>query len=74
MKILAYTVMLCCCAGGAASGGDSQEINRNRIIICSQFVIEDPGPTMVGQTQPYCCRFANRMHDCHFGNWSDLDS
>ena len=74
MRILAYTLMLCCCAAATATGGDSREMNRGRLIICSQFVIEEPGPTTVGESPQHCCRFANRIHDCHFVEWDDQDS
>ena len=74
MKILAYVVVLCCYAAGAATGRDLREMNRDRFIICSQFVIEDPEPVMVGKNPQYCCRLANRMHDCHFGEWNGQDS
>jgi len=74
MKILAYTLMLSCYAAAAATGGDSREMNRDRFVICSQFVIEDPDPSMVGESPQHCCRFVKRTRDCQFGEWNDHSS
>ena len=69
MKLLAYTLMLCCCAAATAAGGDSREMNRDRLIICSQFVIDDPDYTMIRDATPRCYRFPNRIRDCHVNPW-----
>jgi hypothetical protein len=64
MKNLICLLMLCCCAASSAFGRDSAERLRERIIFCSQFVIEDPGPVVVEASPHVCCRSANPIHDC----------
>jgi hypothetical protein len=71
MKILAYALMLCCYVASSAIGGDSREMNRERLIVCSQFVIEEPDLTMVRDATRYCCRFSNWAHDCHLNDWDE---
>jgi hypothetical protein len=63
MKILVSTLMLSCLIAVSAFAGDSEEILRERLILCSQFVIEEPGTAIPGTTR-YCCGFANRIPDC----------
>ncbi len=64
MKNVVCLLMLCCCAASSAFGRDSAERLRERLIFCSQFVIEDPGPVVVPDTTHDCCPFANPIHDC----------
>jgi hypothetical protein len=71
MKILVCSLVLCCCAAASATGADSAEMLRDRLLFCSQFVIEDPDPAIVRDSTRYCCRFANRAHDCHVNDWDD---
>ena len=73
MKILSYSLMLCCCAAVSAAGGDSREMNRDRLIICRQLVIEEPDQTMIRDITQPCCRVANRIHDCHVGEWDQYN-
>jgi len=65
MKNLICLLMLCCCAASSAFGRDAAEKSRERLIFCSQFVIEDPGPVVVLDSTHDCCGFANTIHDCH---------
>jgi hypothetical protein len=67
MKILVYSVMLIGFASVSAAGGESPEILRDRLILCSQFVIEHPYPTIVADfsDSTECCRHAKRGRDCH---------
>jgi hypothetical protein len=64
MKSLVFLLMLGCWAASSAFGRDSAESLRERIIFCSQFVIEDPGPVVVQDTTHDCCRLANPIRDC----------
>ena len=68
MKILVCLLMLCCSAAPAAFGRDSPERLRERVIFCSQFVIEHPGPAVVRDRTRDCCWFANTIHNCHLIN------
>jgi hypothetical protein len=65
MKNLICLLMLCCCAASSAFGRDAAEKSRERLIFCSQFVIEDPAPVVVLDSTHDCCGFANTIHDCH---------
>jgi len=71
MKIFAYALMMCWYAASSANGADSWEMNRDRLIICSQFVIEDPDPGMIRSATPDCCRIARRIRDCRVGEWDE---
>jgi hypothetical protein len=71
MKILACSLMLCCCAVSLASGRDSAEMLRERLIFCSQFVIEEPGPAIVRDSARDYGGFADRIYDCHLMEWDD---
>ena len=65
-------LMLICTTGVSALAGDSAEMLRNRLIICNQFVIiEDPYPAIVRDSTQYCCRTANRVHDCRTQDWDE---
>jgi hypothetical protein len=63
--------MLYCCAASSALGRESAERLRERLIFCSQFVIEDPGYVILPDSALDCCRFANPIHDCRFMDWED---
>ena len=70
MKIVC-PLMLTCMTAVSALAGDSAERLRDRLIFCSQFVIEHPYPTIVPDSTQYCCRTANRIHDCHIHDWDE---
>jgi hypothetical protein len=63
MKIVC-ALMLTCTSAVSALAEDSAEKLRERLIICNQFVIEDPYPG-IGREFPYCCRTANHTRECH---------
>ena len=65
MKTLVCMAILCCCAASSAFGRDSAERLRERLLFCSQFVIEDPGPVTVQGSAYDCCRLAKPIQDCH---------
>ena len=58
------TLMLTCMTAVSALAGDSAEMLRDRLIICNQFVIDDPYPAIVPDSTQYCCRMATRVYDC----------
>jgi hypothetical protein len=70
MKI-AYTLMLTCTIAVSALAGDSAEMLRDRLIFCNQFVIEHAESPTVRDSTQYCCRPANRIHDCHTHDWDE---
>ena len=64
-------LMLTCMTTVSALAGDSAEMLRDRLIFCNQFVIEEPYPAIVQDSTPHCCRFANRLHNCHANDWTE---
>ena len=71
MKIILSSLMLSCAAASSATSGDSMEMLRDRLVFCNQFIIEDPFPAIAADPTRYCCRFANRVHDCHVNDWDE---
>ena len=69
--ILICSLMLSCFAICSATCGDAREMLRDRLILCSQFIIEHPYPAMLVEftafvdSTDYRCRAGNRIHDCH---------
>ena len=64
MKIVC-ALMVTCTSAVSALAEDSAEKLRDRLVICNQFVIEDPYPGIVRESTQYCCRTANHTRDCH---------
>jgi hypothetical protein len=42
---------------------------RDRLVVCSQLVIHDPGARIIRDFADDCCRSENRIRDCHLHNW-----
>jgi hypothetical protein len=74
MKILACSMMLCCCAASLASGRDFAEMLRERLIFCSQFVIEEPAPAIEWESTRNYGSSINRTYDCHLMGRDDKAS
>jgi hypothetical protein len=74
MKGLACSLTLCCCAVSSASGGDSAEMLRERLMFCSQFVIEEPAPAIAKDSINNYGGFIHRTYDCHLLDWNDKSS
>jgi len=68
MKNLVCLAILCCCAASSAFGRDAAERLKERLIFCSQFVIEDPAPVIVQGSTYDCCRVANPVQDCRLSD------
>ena len=49
----------------AAIAGDSKEVLRDHLAFCSQFVIQDPDPSIVLDYMHDCCAFSQNIRDCH---------
>jgi hypothetical protein len=67
MKIVCALVLTGTFAASALAG-DSAAMHRDRLIICNQFVIEDPYPAVIPDSTQHCCRTATRPHDCRTQN------
>ena len=64
-------LMLTCTTAVSALARDSAEMLRDRLIFCNQFVIEHAESPIVRDSTQYCCRPANRIHDCHAHDWDE---
>ena len=71
MKIVCALVLTCTTAVSALAR-DSAEMLRDPLIFCNQFVIEHAESPIVRDSTQYCCRLANRIHDCHAHDWDEV--
>jgi hypothetical protein len=46
-----------------------EETLRDRLVVCNQLVINEPGPAMIRDFADDCCRPEKRIRDCHLHNW-----
>jgi hypothetical protein len=44
---------------------DVKEVLRDHLAFCSQFVIQDPDPSIVLDYMHNCCALSQNVHDCH---------
>jgi hypothetical protein len=44
---------------------DAKEMVRDHMAFCSQFIIQDPDPSIVLNYMRDCCAFSQNIHDCH---------
>jgi hypothetical protein len=65
MRIFACSILLGCFVPSPGSATVPEEKLRERLIVCSQFVIDDPGPAVIREFADDCCRPVNRIRDCH---------
>jgi hypothetical protein len=49
----------------AAIARDAKEVFRDRLAFCSQFVIQDPDPSIVLNYMHDCCALRQNIRDCH---------
>jgi hypothetical protein len=69
MKIFICSLLLSCSAVSSGSAGVSDEMLRDRLVLCGQFVINDPDPLIIRDVTDDCCRSGNRIRDCHVHDW-----
>jgi hypothetical protein len=65
MRIFICTILLGCFAPPPGSATVPEEKLRDRLIVCSQLVIDDPGPALIREFADSCCRPGNPIRDCH---------
>jgi hypothetical protein len=53
----------------AAIATDAKEVLRDHLAFCSQFLIQDPDPSIVLNYMHDCCAFSPNIHDCHMYDW-----
>jgi hypothetical protein len=63
MKFI-WMLISSCLATGSAFAVDFEGMLQRRLILCSQFVIEETGTAMVGDSMRKCCRAKDRNLDC----------
>ena len=73
MKNFICALLLSCIAVAPAIAGDAGEMLRDRLIFCSQFVIDHPDPAVIRESPSFCCRFGLRGHNCHVLDVDDRD-
>ena len=49
----------------AAIARDANEVLRDHLAFCSQFVIQDPDPSIVLNYMQDCCALSPNIRDCH---------
>jgi hypothetical protein len=49
----------------AAIARDAKEVLRDHLAFCSQFVIQDPDPSIVLNYMHDCCALSQNIRDCH---------
>jgi hypothetical protein len=49
----------------AAIARDAKEVLRDHLAFCSQFVIQDPDPSIVLNYMHDCCALRQNIRDCH---------
>jgi hypothetical protein len=74
MKIFVGSFVMNYLIAGSAMGGESQEMPRQRLLLCSQIVIEHSYPAIFWDFTEFpelavCCRMSNRVRDCHIYDW-----
>ena len=72
MKNFICALLLSSFAAAPAIAGDTGEMLRDRLIFCSQFVIDHPDPAVI-PSPSFCCRFGLRGHNCHVLEVDDRD-
>jgi hypothetical protein len=65
MRIFVCTILLGLLAPPPGSATVPEEKLRDRLFVCSQLVIDDPGPAVVRELADGCCRPGNPIRDCH---------
>ena len=73
MKNFICSLLLSCIFAAPAIGGDAAEMLRDRLILCSQFVIDHPDPGVIRESPSFCCRFGFRGLNCHVLDIDDRD-
>jgi hypothetical protein len=71
MKFI-WMLISSCVIAGSAFAVDSEGILQRRFFLCSQFVFEEPGTAMIGDSTRKCCRAEDRNVDCRLYDWGEL--
>ena len=46
---------------------DVKEVLRDHLAFCSQFLVQDPAPSIAHTYD--CCAFSQNIRDCHIYDW-----
>jgi hypothetical protein len=57
-----YSLMLSCFVAVSAVAADSAEMQRYRLLLHDQFVIEEPYPVLIEDPMRCCCSLVDRCH------------
>ena len=72
--VIALLVLSYSAVASAAIARDAKEMNRDHLTLCSQFVIQDPDPSIVllNNYMRDCCAFSQNIRDCHMYDWRTI--
>jgi hypothetical protein len=65
MRIFVCSILLSCFVPSAGGAAILEEKLRDRLVVCSQLVIEHPGPAFIRDFAEDCCRAGKPARDCH---------
>jgi hypothetical protein len=57
----------------AAIATDAKEVLRDYLAFCSQFLIQDPDPSIELNYFHDCCAFTHNIRDCHTYDWPRME-
>jgi hypothetical protein len=69
MRTFICAMLPICFAVPLAHATVPEETLRDRLVVCNQLVIHDPGPAIIRDFADDCCRPGDRIRDCHLHNW-----
>jgi hypothetical protein len=70
MRIVICSILLGCFIPPWSSATVLQEIHRDRLILCSQVIINDPAQAIIENLADDCCNSGDRIRDCHLYDWA----
>lgn len=73
MKVVISLLVLSNLIVASAVAKDAKEVLRDNQVFCSQFVINDPDPSIALNHTRDCCAFGQNIRDCKMYDWSTYD-
>jgi hypothetical protein len=70
MRIAICSILFGCFIPTSGSARVSEEIHRDRLILCSQVIINDPAQAIIQNLADDCCYSGDRIRDCHLYDWA----
>jgi hypothetical protein len=74
MKVaFALLVLSSSIIASAAIARNTKEKLRDNLAFCSQFVVQDPDPSIVLNDILDCCAFSQNVRDCQASDWGTFE-